>query len=105
MANLVYWYGSYTKPQEAYSFLLSDKIVQIEEETSADDTADKIIELCTWNNDQETRERVYSEMVEDLSKSPDKRRGLMGPLDEVYVATQHEEEEEDSDDSDEDWGP
>lgn len=84
MKNLVYWYGSYTNPKEAFSFLPTTHIVTVEEGSSTHATANKIIDGSSIGGDKELESRVRDEIFEDLMKLPEERRGFMGPFQEKY---------------------
>ena len=109
MTNLVYWYGAYADPANAYSFVVSSKLVSYKDGVKkGHDTLPKAMQKKLDADDgkktlpaalrQEVR--ALEEMKEDLEKEPHERRGRLPSFVERYDESEVDDDSHDNDDSD-----
>ena len=109
MTNLVYWYGAYADPANAYSFVVSSKLVSYKDGVKkGHDTLPKAMQKKLDADDgkktlpaalrQEVR--ALEEMKEDLVKEPQERRGRLDSFIKMYDESEIDDDNDDSDDSD-----
>jgi predicted transcriptional regulator len=110
LTNLVYWYGSYNNPQNAYSLLTSNKMISYENAVKKG-----YLKVPNWLQKkldanqkitaaQDQLLRGLEEMREDLEKDPKDRRGRMPAFIESWELDSEPEDEEELSDKEEPIG-
>ena len=101
--NLCYWYGGYTDPPSAYSFITSSKLIKYEAGVKKGNDKlpkgiqKKLDEKKKLSANQEQLVRGLEEMNEDVKVAPEERVGRMPKVFlEVYeLSSESEGEDED----------
>ena len=111
MTNLVYWYGSYEDPLNAYSLVTNTNLLSYEEGAKKGlvavpkAVAKKVKEGTQLNAAQLLAVRGREEMAEDLKKAPELRRGRMDPFQEMYEIDSDDDLQADADAAERASGP